>query len=92
LAPLDMQDRRIVLGLLRYHGYRQRSEHERRRVERLRAVPFPEGFAPEGVPGLSREVVEALTEDRPRTLAEAERLAAMTPAALAILAGYLRRR
>ena len=41
---------------------------------------------------MSPEVVEALTTDRPRTLAEAERLAAMTPAALAILAGYLQRR
>ena len=78
--------------LLRYDGYRQRSEHERRRVERLRAVPIPEGFSPGAVSGLSREVVEALTTDRPRTLADAERLAAMTPAALAILAGYLQRR
>jgi tRNA uridine 5-carboxymethylaminomethyl modification enzyme len=92
LAELDMDDRQIVVGLLRYDGYRQRSEHERRRVERLRSVPIPQDFAAAGVPGLSREVVEALTTDRPRTLAEAERLAAMTPAALAILAGFLQRK
>jgi len=38
---------------------------------------------------LSREVAEALVAARPKTLAEAERLPGMTPAAMAILAGRL---
>ncbi len=87
LAGLGAEDRRIILGRLRYGGYLERSERERRRVRRLREMEFPPDFEPDRIPGLSREVAEALDRERPRTLAEAERLAAMTPAALAILAG-----
>jgi tRNA uridine 5-carboxymethylaminomethyl modification enzyme len=91
LAGMDAEDQRIVLGLLRYDGYRQRSERERERVGRLRAIPIPDDLDPRAVPGLSREVVEALERERPRTLADAERLGGITPAALAILAGRLGR-
>jgi tRNA uridine 5-carboxymethylaminomethyl modification enzyme len=89
LEGLSAGDRRIVLGELRYDGYRERSERERERIGRLREVEIPADLEPRSVPGLSHEVVEAIERERPRTLADAERLAAMTPAALAILAGRL---
>lgn len=91
LGDLDDEDRRIVIGLLRYDGYLARQERERSRVRRLRRVPIPPDLDVTGVAGLSREVAEALVRERPRTLAEAERVPGMTPAALAILAGRLAR-
>ena len=44
------------------------------------------------VPGLSNEARHKLETARPRTIGQAGRIEAMTPAALAILAAYLRRR
>jgi tRNA uridine 5-carboxymethylaminomethyl modification enzyme len=55
----------------------------------LRSVVIPQDLVFEEIPGLSREVVEELRRVQPRTLAEAECLAGMTPAALAILAGRI---
>jgi tRNA uridine 5-carboxymethylaminomethyl modification enzyme len=86
---LTLADRRVVIGLLRYDGYLARQERERERVRRLRHVPIPSRLDPLRVPGLSREVAESLARARPRTLAEAERLPGMTPAAVAIIAGWL---
>ena len=43
------------------------------------------------VPGLSNEARQKLETNRPRTIGQAGRIEAMTPAALAILAAYLRR-
>ena len=43
------------------------------------------------VPGLSNEARHKLEAVRPRTIGQAARIEAMTPAALAILAAYLRR-
>ena len=92
LSGLDAEDRRIVIGRLRYDGYLARQERERTRLHRLRHVPIPTDLDATTIPGLSREVVEALARDRPRTLADAERVPGMTPAALALLAGRLVRR
>jgi tRNA uridine 5-carboxymethylaminomethyl modification enzyme len=92
LAGLSAEDRRIVNGLLRYDGYLARQERDRDRIHRLRNAPIPAGLDVSKVPGLSREVAETMVRDRPRTLADAERLPGMTPAALAVLAGAVSRR
>jgi tRNA uridine 5-carboxymethylaminomethyl modification enzyme len=89
LAKLSAADRRVVVGLLRYDGYLARHERERARVRRLRHLEIPEGLDPHRIPGLSREVAETMTLARPKTLAEVERLPGMTPAAVAIIAGWL---
>jgi tRNA uridine 5-carboxymethylaminomethyl modification enzyme len=92
LAELPGEDRRVVIGLLRYDGYLARQERERLRLRRLRHIAIPDNLNLAGVPGISREVAEAMAADRPRTLADAERVPGMTPAALAVLAGHLARR
>ena len=89
LADLGEEDRVITIGLVRYAGYLERQRREAERVARLRGAPLPRELRPEAVPGLSREVVEALRRHCPRTLAEAERLPGLTPAAIAILAGCI---
>jgi tRNA uridine 5-carboxymethylaminomethyl modification enzyme len=91
LEGLSEEDRRVVIGLLRYDGYLARHERERERVHRLRHVPIPPDLDFGALPGVSREVAEALGRERPRTLADAERVAGMTPAAVALIAGRLAR-
>ena len=87
MRALGEEDRGVVIARLRYQGYLDRHEKERERVRRLRRVAIPAEIRYAEIPGLSREVVERLSRLRPRTLAEAERLPGMTPAAMAILAG-----
>jgi len=91
LRDLSAEDREIVVARLRYAGYVDRHRREIERLRRLRSVPIPESLLGADVPGLSREVRELLVHFRPRNLEEAEGLPGMTPAALAILAGRLRR-
>ena len=89
LACVDEDDRRVVVGWIRYEGYVARQEKERARVRRLRHVSIPSDFSLATIPGLSLEIIEGLERERPTSLAEAERVPGMTPAALAILAGRL---
>jgi len=91
LAHLGPEDRRVVLARVRYAGYLERQRREVARVRRLREAVLPSGFAPRAIPGLSREVLEALERYRPRSLGEAAALPGVTPAAVAILAGWLSR-
>jgi len=91
LAELSDEDRRTVVHSLRYHGYLARHRREIERVQRLREVTIPRALEPAKVPGLSREIIEQLERHRPATLADAEGLPGMTPAAVAILAGRIAR-
>jgi tRNA uridine 5-carboxymethylaminomethyl modification enzyme len=91
LAGLSEEECRVVIGMLKYDGYLARHDRERERVRRLRNVAMPPHLDPHGIPGISREVADSIVEGRPQTLADAERLPGMTPAALAIVAGWLSR-
>lgn len=91
LCELGDEDRRVVLGQLRYDGYLARQRREVERLGRLRHLEIPSDLDPTAIPGISREIAELLERHRPRTVADAERLAGMTPAAIAILVGRLAR-
>jgi tRNA uridine 5-carboxymethylaminomethyl modification enzyme len=76
---------------IKYAGYldQETSRAERaRRDDRRRISPE---FPFEDVPGLSREVVQRLTQIRPQTLGQAARIPGMTPAAVAVLGVFLNR-
>jgi tRNA uridine 5-carboxymethylaminomethyl modification enzyme len=87
--PLDASTIEVDL---KYEGYlkRQRAEIERSRKYERRGIP--DDFCYEGLPGLSREVVQRLGEVRPTTLGQAQRVPGVTAAAIAILAKHLERR
>jgi len=89
LQGLTAEDQAVVVARLRYEGYIQRHERERERIVRLRHIVVPAELALVDIPGLSREVIEVLQRYRPRTIAEAEGLPGVTPAAVAILVGWL---
>jgi len=96
-VPLEIsaRDRVIDIGSVetafKYDGYLRRQEAEIERAQRDERRRIPEGFAFDGVPGLSREVVQRLKQVRPDTLGQAIRIPGMTPAAVAVLSSYVGR-
>jgi tRNA uridine 5-carboxymethylaminomethyl modification enzyme len=76
---------------VKYAGYlrRQESEIERARKDERRRIP-PD-FPFHRVPGLSKEIVQRLTQIRPDTFGHALRIPGVTPAAVAVLSAYVRR-
>jgi tRNA uridine 5-carboxymethylaminomethyl modification enzyme len=76
---------------VKYAGYlrRQESEIERSRRDERRRIPRDFPFS--RVPGLSREVVQRLTQVQPDTLGHALRIPGVTPAAVAVLSAYVGR-
>ncbi|HZX14620.1 MAG TPA: hypothetical protein VFF49_09525, partial [Thermodesulfobacteriota bacterium] len=51
-----------------------------------------ENFQYNGIPGLSREIVQKLSRIRPGSLGQASRISGITPAAISILMVYLKRK
>src|SRR5262245_40291193 len=76
---------------VKYAGYLRRQESEIARARRDERRRIPSDFRFEQVPGLSREVVQRLTQVRPDTLGHALRVPGVTPAAVAVLAAYVGR-
>ncbi len=74
---------------VKYQGYIDIQKEEIARLKKLQKTQIPDGFNYEGVFGLSYELKEKLTENKPQTLAEAARISGMTPAALTALLGSL---
>ena len=96
-VPLDVAsdqrdvDLATVETEFKYAGYlkRQQAAVERGRQQEQRSIP--NDFAYGGIPGLSTEVIQRLTDVRPRTLGQALRVPGITPAAVAVIGAYLGR-
>jgi tRNA uridine 5-carboxymethylaminomethyl modification enzyme len=67
---------------------RQKSDVAHIRHEESRLIPETVDFA--GVPGLSNELKQKMAVRRPRSIADAQRMEGMTPAALAIIVAHVR--
>jgi len=75
----------------KYAGYLERQRAAVKRGRQQENKPIPDAFSYAGIPGLSNEVVERLTEIHPRTLGQALRVPGVTPAAVAVIAAYVTR-
>ena len=75
----------------KYEGYLKRQIASVERLRRQEDRPIPEAFVFAAVPGLSREMVQRLSEVRPATLGQASRIPGVTPAAVAVVAAYIGR-
>ncbi len=73
----------------KYEGYLKRQEESVERQRRQEGRQIPSNFGFDGIPGLSREVVERLSTIRPGTLGQASRIPGVTPAAVAVIGAYL---
>ena len=76
---------------VKYAGYLRRQESEIERARKSERRRIPSDFPFDRVPGLSREVVQRLTQVRPDTLGQALRIPGMTPAAVAVLGSFVGR-
>ncbi len=76
---------------LKYRGYLKRQDAQLARTRAEEACAIPASFDYHDVPGLSREVVERLTQVRPATIGQAGRVPGVTPAAVAIVAARVAR-
>ena len=75
-----------------YTGYIDRQEADIQAFRRDEALELPESLDFEAMPGLSVEIRDKLTLARPATLGAAARISGVTPAALTVLLGHVRRR
>ncbi len=85
------EEKAVLESRVKYEGYIAREREQAARLARLDAERIPGDFDYAAIPGLSREVVEKCSRRRPETLGEAARIPGVTPGALAILAGCVRR-
>jgi tRNA uridine 5-carboxymethylaminomethyl modification enzyme len=76
---------------IKYEGYLKRQRQVIERTEKDERRSIPDTFTFTGIPGLSREVVQRLTEVRPETIGQASRIPGVTPAAVAVISAYVRR-
>jgi tRNA uridine 5-carboxymethylaminomethyl modification enzyme len=76
----------------RYAGYLDRQDDQIARQKRHEHTRIPDGFDYDAVPGLSSEVRQKLIRVRPESIAQAQRIPGMTPAAIGLLLVHLTRR
>jgi tRNA uridine 5-carboxymethylaminomethyl modification enzyme len=92
---LDRIDRDLDLvsaeTSVKYAGYLQRQAQVVERSRKQEHARIPGDFPYDQVPGLSRELVHRFRQARPETLGQALRIPGATPAAVAVVAAYVRR-
>ncbi|HRC71370.1 MAG TPA: tRNA uridine-5-carboxymethylaminomethyl(34) synthesis enzyme MnmG [Candidatus Competibacter sp.] len=76
---------------VKYAGYIERQRDEIERQRRHEELALPADFDYGRVRGLSREVGEKLSRQRPLTLGQAGRIPGVTPAAISLLLVHLKR-
>jgi tRNA uridine 5-carboxymethylaminomethyl modification enzyme len=76
---------------VKYAGYLRRQVADIERARRDERRRIPKDFPFDRVPGLSREVVQRLSQVRPDTLGQALRIPGVTPAAVAVLSAHVGR-
>jgi tRNA uridine 5-carboxymethylaminomethyl modification enzyme len=76
----------------KYEGYLRRQAIVVDRQRRQESRPIPVDFVFAGIPGLSREMVDRLTQIRPATLGQASRIPGVTPAAVALVGTHIDKR
>jgi tRNA uridine 5-carboxymethylaminomethyl modification enzyme len=87
--PVSRVDVPTVETTLRYEGYLRRQESQVTQASKEENRRIPRDFRYAGVPGLSAEVIQRLTQIRPETLGQAMRVSGVTPAAIAVLSHYV---
>jgi tRNA uridine 5-carboxymethylaminomethyl modification enzyme len=75
---------------IKYEGYVERQTAQLAVFGRLESIRLPAEADYARIPGLSREVVQKLMQFRPGTLGQASRISGITPAAISLLAAYVR--
>jgi len=88
LRALDIAS---VETTVKYSGYLKQEASRAERLQREERRRIPANFPFVRVPGLSREVVQRLSQVQPETIGQASRIPGVTPAAIAVLSAFLGR-
>lgn len=92
LKALQGRVRDTVETDARYAAYLDRQATDIADIKSAEGKEIDPSVSFEGLPGLSREIQYKLKERRPASVADAERIDGMTPAALALIIAHLRER
>lgn len=97
LAEVDADSVDPAIGLqveidVKYSGYIERQRNEIKRLRTQEGTPIPQDFDYSDVVGLSNEVRQKLGAATPDTLGRAARIPGVTPAAVSLLAIFLKKR
>jgi tRNA uridine 5-carboxymethylaminomethyl modification enzyme len=89
--PEDLTDEvvRSIESEVKYEGYLKKQQKEISRLAKLDKFKIPKDLDYKEVPGLTRELLEKLKEQRPRTMGQAKKILGMTPAAAMNIVLYL---
>ena len=90
LAEIDEQTAEAVETEARYAVYLARQEADFLAIRREEGRLIPVGLDFSMVPGLSNELRQKLRERRPASVADAQRIDGMTPAAMALIIAHVR--
>lgn len=91
---LNLEDSAVIEQIeisAKYSGYIERQNKDIARSLTLEEKTIPAGFDYAQVKGLSNEVLQKLTEQKPTTLGEASRIPGVTPAAISLLTIYMKK-
>src|SRR5690606_978044 len=83
--PLSERALQIVHAEIRYEPYITREKSEIKKSENFKTLLIPATFSYTELPGLSKELQQKLTTNKPITIAQAALIPGMTPAALSLL-------
>lgn len=83
-TPLDVQEQ--VEIQVKYRGYIERQQEQVERSRKLESTRLPLDMDYYSINGLTSEVREKLTRNRPDTLGQASRIPGITPAAISVIA------
>ncbi len=83
--PLSDRARTMVYADLLYGPYIEREEKELAKTHYYQSLEIPSSFSYDYIPGLSIELRQKLASIRPNTIAQAQLITGMTPAAISLL-------
>lgn len=92
LSGIDPKVARQVEIDATYHGYLERQHQDVLAFRKDEALEIPDDLDFSAIVGLSNEIQEKFSKARPTTLGAAARIAGVTPAAITILLGYIKKR
>ena len=81
-----------IYAELRYEGYLVREEAEVEKLKKFEQLQIPADFNYKNIPGLSFELGHKLSQHQPATIAQAQLIPGMTPAALSVLVFQVRKK
>ncbi len=91
LGRIDRHSREDLENEARYAAYIDRQDADIAAMRREEARAIPDDLDIGALPGLSNELKQKLTSARPQTIAQAQRIDGMTPAAIGIIIAQIKR-